>query len=116
MPQLPEQFARKPIDAQLSAAGWVVQSRDEANLREARGVAIRVLPLLPRHGVADYVLFVDAQSVGMIEDKKEGETLSGVEIQSEQYSVGFPPKYRAPIRPLPFLFQKRRGRRSAGTS
>ena len=89
----------------LVAAGWVVQSRDEANLHAARGVAVREFKLLPGHGFADYLLFVDAKAVGVIEAKKEGETLAGVEIQTEQYSVGLPPKFPAPIRPLPFLFQ-----------
>jgi len=105
MPLLPEQQARERIDAMLVAAGWVVQSRDEANLHAARGVAVREFKLLPGHGFADYLLFVDAKAVGVIEAKKPGETLSGVETQTEQYSVGLPPKYPAPIRPLPFLFQ-----------
>ena len=105
MPLLPEQQARERIDAQLIAAGWAVQSRDAVNLHAARGVAVREFHLLPGHGIADYLLFVDGRAVGVIEAKKEGETLAGVEIQTEQYSVGLPPKYPAPIRPLPFLFQ-----------
>jgi len=92
MPLLPEQQARERIDAMLVAAGWVVQSRDEANLHAARGVAVREFKLLPGHGFADYLLFVDAKAVGVIEAKKPGETLSGVETQTEQYSVGLPPK------------------------
>lgn len=105
MPLLPEQQARERIDAQLIAAGWAVQSRDAVNLHAARGVAVREFHLLPGHGIADYLLFVDGRAVGVIEAKKEGETLAGVEIQTEQYSVGLPPKYPAPVRPLPFLFQ-----------
>ncbi|MBN8524999.1 MAG: DEAD/DEAH box helicase family protein [Planctomycetes bacterium] len=105
MPLLPEQQARERIDAQLVAAGWAVQSRDEVNLHAAKGVAVREFHLLPGHGIADYLLFVNGKAVGVIEAKKEGETLAGVEIQTEQYSVGLPPKYPAPIRPLPFLFQ-----------
>ncbi len=89
----------------LVAAGWVVQSRDAVNLLAAKGVAVREFHLLPGHGIADYLLFVDGKAAGVIEAKKEGETLSGVEIQTEQYSVGLPPKYPAPVRPLPFLFQ-----------
>ena len=105
MPLLPEQQARERIDAMLVAAGWAVQSRDAVNLHAAKGVAVREYHLLPGHGIADYLLFVDGKAVGVIEAKKEGETLSGVEIQTEQYSVGLPPKYPAPVRPLPFLFQ-----------
>ncbi len=105
MPLQPEQQARERIDAQLIAAGWAVQSRDEINLYASRGVAVREFRLLPGHGNADYLLFVDGKAVGVIEAKKVGETLAGVEIQTEKYSSGLPPKYSAPIRPLPFLFQ-----------
>ncbi len=87
MPLNPEQQAREHIDAQLVAAGWLVQSRDEANLHAGRGVAVREFRLLPGHGFADYLLFVDHKAVGVIEAKKVDETLSGVEIQTEQYSV-----------------------------
>jgi len=105
VPLSPEQQARETIDAQLIAAGWLVQSRDEVNLHAGRGVAVREFKLLQGHGVADYLLFVDAKAVGVVEAKKLGETLSGVEVQTEKYSAGLPPKYPAPIRPLPFLFQ-----------
>jgi type I restriction enzyme R subunit len=105
LPLNPEQQARETIDAQLVAAGWLVQSRDEANLHAGRGVAVQEFKLLQGHGFADYLLFVDQKAVGVIEAKKVGETLSGVEIQTEQYSVGLPAKYPAPVRPLPFLFQ-----------
>ena len=105
VPLTPEQRARENIDAQLIAAGWIVQSRDEVNLHAGRGVAVREFKLIAGHGFADYLLFVDAKAVGVIEAKQVGETLSGVEIQTEKYSVGLPPKYPAPIRPLPFLFQ-----------
>ncbi len=36
----PEQEARQQIDDQLQAAGWTVQTRDEADLGVARGVAV----------------------------------------------------------------------------
>jgi type I restriction enzyme R subunit len=105
VPLLPEQQARERIDAMLIAAGWAVQSRDAVNLHAAKGVAVREFHLLPGHGIADYLLFVDGKAVGVIEAKQEGTTLTGVEIQTEQYSLGLPPKYPAPVRPLPFLFQ-----------
>jgi type I restriction enzyme R subunit len=105
MPLNPEQQARERIDAQLVAAGWLVQSKDEVNLHAGQGVAVREFHLLPGHGFADYLLFVDGKAVGAIEAKKEGDTLAGVEIQTEKYAVGLPPKYPAPVRPLPFLFQ-----------
>jgi len=40
MPETPEQKARHSIDANLAAAGWLVQERDELDLtagRETRG-------------------------------------------------------------------------------
>ena len=40
-PGSPEAKARKNIDKQLAACGWIVQSRDEANVLAGRGVAIR---------------------------------------------------------------------------
>ncbi len=41
-------------------------------------------------GPADYVLFVDRQAVGVIEAKKAGTTLTGVEPQTRKYQVSSP--------------------------
>ncbi|MBI4705693.1 MAG: DEAD/DEAH box helicase family protein [Deltaproteobacteria bacterium] len=101
----PEELAREKIDAALVGAGWVVQSRSELNIHAGCGVAVRELPLAPGFGFADYVLYVDQQAVGVIEAKKEGTTLTGVEVQAEKYSVGMPADLPAPVRPLPFLYQ-----------
>jgi hypothetical protein len=40
MPETPEQRARREIDANLTAAGWVVQDRDELDLKVGRGIAV----------------------------------------------------------------------------
>jgi hypothetical protein len=40
-PKRPEEEARGRIDADLEAAGWKVQDRDEINLTAGRGIAIR---------------------------------------------------------------------------
>lgn len=101
----PEEKARTRIDEALRAAGWDVQNRDEANVRVARGVAVREFPLRRGHGFADYLLYVDGRAAGVVEAKKEGETLTGVEIQAEKYSAGLPDQIPALIRPLPFLYQ-----------
>ncbi len=98
----PERRARETIDAQLAAAGWVVQSRDELNLGAARGVAVREFPM--EGGFADYLLFVDEKPAGALEAKPEGYTLSGVERQAKQYTTGLPRGIRGPILPLPFLY------------
>ena len=100
----PEQLARQAIDAALQASGWVVQDWSAANLSAARGVAIREFPLDPGHGEADYLLFLDGQAVGVLEAKKQGVTLTGVESQAERYATGLPKSLRVPVRPLPFNY------------
>ncbi len=100
---LPEQAARSNIDAMLSDAGWIVQSRDELNLGAGLGVAVREFAL--KTGFADYMLLVDRKAIGAIEAKAVGATLSGVESQSEKYGAGLkdiPPAWR---KPLPFLYE-----------
>jgi|ERR1039458_8809426 type I restriction enzyme R subunit len=86
----PEARARVQIDRMLEQAGWIVQSADEVNLKAGRGVAVREFVMEPPHGRVDYLLFVDAIAVGVIEAKKEGETLTGVEWQSAKYLDGLP--------------------------
>jgi type I restriction enzyme, R subunit len=104
-PGTPEARARENIDRQLSACGWIVQSRDEANVLAGRGVAIREFPLKSGYGEADYLLYVDGLPAGVVEAKKEGETLSGYEIQTEKYSVGLPEQLKPYRKPLPFCYQ-----------
>ena len=99
MPQ-PEQQARAEIDRLLAAAGWAVQDVKAADLQAARGVALREFELEPGYGTADYLLYVDGKACGVIEAKKQGATLTGVEARSD--------------RPLPPLCRQRgraRGRR-----
>lgn len=101
----PEALARRHIDQLLSAAGWVVCDMKNVNLHAAQGVAIREFPLNPGHGFADYLLYVNGKACGVIEAKKEGVTLKGVEAQSERYAQGLPAALPAWRRPLPFLFE-----------
>jgi type I restriction enzyme R subunit len=103
--ETPEKAARRRIDEALGAAGWNVQNANAANLHAGRGVAIREFKLNPGHGYADYLLYVDGKAVGVIEAKREGETLTGVEVQAEKYATGLPVGLPAPFRPLPFLYQ-----------
>lgn len=86
MNQNPEQLARDIIDAQLIACGWVVQPKTHINLKANIGVAVREYQT--DIGPADYVLFVDAKPVGIIEAKRaeEGVRLSMHEDQSEGYA------------------------------
>ena len=101
----PEARARQTIDALLTAAGWHVCDVASANLRAATGVAIREFPLDAGHGFADYLLYVNGKACGVIEAKKEGATLSGVEVQSARYAQGLPASLPAWRRPLPFVFE-----------
>ena len=57
------------------------------------------------HGYADYLIYVDGKAAGIIEAKREGVTLTGVEVQAGKYSGGFPPTLPVYVRPLPFLYQ-----------
>ena len=102
----PEARARVAIDRMLREAGWAVQDRTKANLAAARGVAIREFTLKPGHGEADYLLFVDGQAVGVIEAKKQGETLTGVAWQTGRYCAGLPDAVPTPFEgELAFLYQ-----------
>ncbi len=101
----PEALARRQIDSLLQLAGWHVCNINQVNLHAALGVAIREFPLNPGHGFADYLLYVNGKACGVIEAKKEGVTLKGVEIQSERYAQGLPVALPAWRRPLPFLFE-----------
>ena len=101
----PEDAARESIDAALEQAGWAVQDADKANLHASRGVALREFPLKKGHGFADYLLYVEGEAAGVIEAKKEGTTLTGVETQAAKYSEGLPDTLPAHQRPLPLLYQ-----------
>ena len=100
----PEQQARGNIDRLLEAAGWHVCDASAANIHAARGVAIREFPL-PGYGFADYLLYVDGKAAGVIEAKKEGVTLTGVETQSDKYTKGLPAGLPRWSNPLPFSYQ-----------
>lgn len=100
-----EQRARDVIDTMLTASGWVVQPYRAINLGAAPGIAVCEFPMERGYGRADYLLYVDRKVLGVIEAKPEGTTLSGVEIQTEQYSRGLPEGIPAHELPLPFLYQ-----------
>ena len=99
----PEAQARQRIDALLEQAGWAVQDRSAVNLSAAEGVAVRELP--SAGGEADYGLFLGRQLVGVIEAKKLGATLGGVEAQTLAYASETLPGLEVPIRPLPFRYE-----------
>jgi len=84
----PEDIAREQIDRMLVSAGWAVQDAKAVNFYAKQGVAIREFELKSGFGTADYLLYVDGKAAGVIEAKKAGSTLTGVEIQSAKYSKG----------------------------
>src|SRR3954463_9684925 len=84
----PEGRARVEIDQMLEAAGWTVQNTGAVNLAASQGVAVREFIMRSPHGRADYLLFLDGRAAGVVEAKKQGETLTGVEWQSAKYVDG----------------------------
>jgi len=101
----PEIEARNNIDSMLAEAGWIVQGYAQMNLGAGPGIAVREFPLQRGYGTANYLLYVNRRAVGVIEAKKVGESLAGVEVQTEKYSAGLPANLPSVVRPLPFLYQ-----------
>ena len=99
----PEEKARQNIDDQLVASGWILQDMSNMNIMAGLGVAVREFQLTT--GEADYGLYIDGKVAGVIEAKKEGSTLTGVETQTDKYAKGLPdgvPHYGLP---LPFGYE-----------
>ena len=100
----PEEKAREQIDAQLAAAGWVIQDFKAVDFSAGRGIALREVPLTT--GPCDYLLLVDRKALGVIEAKKEGTTLSAVAEQSARYANSLPDFLAAGLTSaLPFLYE-----------
>ena len=99
----PEEEARQQLDAQLTAAGWAVQTKDKINISASRGVAVCELSFAT--GEPDSALFVDAKALGTDETKPAGHSLVGVEEQSTKYVVGVSAGLPAWHNPLPFCYE-----------
>ena len=80
-----------------------MQNRNAVNLAATEGVAVRELP--SGGGEADYGLFLGRELVGVVEAKKLGSTLGGVEAQTLAYASETLPGLVVPIRPLPFRYE-----------
>jgi type I restriction enzyme R subunit len=105
----PEERARILIDEQLTQAGWAVQGRQNIDLVNNVGVAVRETILKNVAGRADYLLYINRKIVGVIEAKPSGVTLTEVQWQSHRYSKGLD-KDQAKIAvlyrdELPFIFE-----------
>lgn len=83
-PPLNEAQVRVEIDRALVLAGWAVQDLDDMDVVNHRGAAVR--EVTTRAGRADYLLYVDARLVGVIEAKREGADLSGAQEQAARYA------------------------------
>src|SRR6056297_1929356 len=86
MNKTPEQAARENIDRMLEQAGWAVVDQNGIDWQLGPGLAVREYGT--DAGIADYVLFVDREPVGVIEAKKEdeGHRMSVHEQQAEFYA------------------------------
>ncbi len=104
-PLTPEQEARRQIDRMLEAAGWQVQSRERLNRTAAAGVAVCEFPTTT--GPVDYLLFAQGRPIGVVEAKRAGTTLSGVEPQAWRYAANLPEPLAALAwhEPLPFHYK-----------
>jgi len=65
---------------------------------------VREFKMAARHGVADYMLFVEGKAVGVLEAKPVGYPLTSVELQADKYATGIPDGLSPPVNPLPFLY------------
>ena len=81
------------------------------DIHASHGVAVREFPLKwneaekEKTGWADYLLYVDAQAIGVVEAKPAGHTLQGVILQSKKYTEGLHQWVPAWRRPLPFAYE-----------
>lgn len=105
----PEEQARVLIDEQLVRAGWHVCNRNEIELVNHDGTAVREVIMDTGHGRVDYLLYLGTRVVGVIEAKPVGTPLTGVEWQSSSYANGVPEAYQVePVLKdgqLPFVYE-----------
>jgi type I restriction enzyme R subunit len=103
MPDTPEQEARKEIDRALAASGWLVQDKRQLNLHAVLGVALCETDV--EGGFADYMLFVDAKAIGVLEAKAATVSLVGVSEESELYARAALADFQRWADPLPFTYE-----------
>jgi type I restriction enzyme, R subunit len=104
VPPDPEALARSQIDDLLARAGWALRDFTQADIHAAR-VSQFMSFRLRGCGFADYLLYVDGKSAGVIEAKKQGVPLTEVELRSAICTGGLPASLPAWTRPLPSSYQ-----------
>lgn len=95
---LDEAETRVLIDAQLRAAGWEVDShalRYGHGTRPEKGRNLAIAEWPTADGIADYVLFLGLEPVGIVEAKKAKKNVPAVLGQAKRYAAVFP---------VPFLY------------
>ena len=61
---------REKIRRPVTDAGWIVHDKRGTTFSAGRGVAVRMFPLRPGHGEADYLLFVDGAPLELLKPRK----------------------------------------------
>jgi type I restriction enzyme R subunit len=109
---LTEVQVRLELDRMLAEAGWAVQdnSARELDVHSFLGVAVREVTV--GAGRADYLLYVNAKLVGVIEAKREGADLATAELQADEYVANLTGAQRMASwrRDLPFRYASDGGR------
>lgn len=100
---LPEEKARKKIDMLLKKAGWSIVPRDQYS-PGVSAVAIEE-GILKGNLEADYLLFLEGKTIGVLEAKKESVSLDDVVAnQAENYTHKLLPMYQYWENPLPLIY------------
>ncbi len=81
----PEERARDLIDEQLRRAGWHVCDRDQIELVNHEGTAVREVIMESGHGRADYLLYLGTRDVRVIEAKPVGTSYGGEGITARKH-------------------------------
>ena len=104
----PELEARIDIDKLLQNAGWLVLDKNQFDIT-ANGGNVIVREFTMQDGKpCDYLIFVNSKACGIIEAKKAGISLSGVENQSQNYALNLPNfvrRHGEANEPLRFVFE-----------
>ena len=85
--------ARVKIDQMLEPADWAVQDAKALDL----GASVGEFRMKPPRGRADDLLLLGGRAAGVVEAKKEGETLVEVAWQSAKYAEGLPEELESPV-------------------
>ncbi len=101
---LPEEKAREKIDTLLEESGWTVVNRDEFGSDVINAQAVRE-NILKGNKEADYILYLDGKAIGVLEAKREENSL-GLKVaeQAQTYATILPDWVQSWITPLPFIF------------